>query len=1343
MPAKLASVLNNAEGFPPGIVQQGIENKTEAATQAHNAATAIYNAAINSPNKTPITNASWTGGAFLPGVYELNGTGMINSNLVLNGNRNPDAVFIFIIKGDLTIADNAKMTLEQDAKVSNVVWVLQNRLIVGSGAALRGNFIAQENVSIGGSTEIRGRIASLQGEVSIINSRFYLPTDRAITITRSPGNAGTTSYFIGETITYKITVKNNGPVDDTNVRVTNLLFTGSDRVFTPDNGITNLPEGGFQWNIGGLKVGESVTLTITAVLRDAGEGFVRGSVSGTAADEITDNNSMDLRFCVILPDAGEIKGPMEICVGDEVEYYINEITGVTKYEWSLPRGWEIIGERFGNRIKVKAVERNADPFISVTVSSGCDPSPPSTLRVNNYPDPPQTPGPIKPDEGLCKGESASYSIDPVENATNYIWSVPEDWEITGGQGTVRITVKVGEASGKVSVIAENICGKSGARSLDVKPFLDVPNQPVALSGGGSITICVTTNEVSFSVKASADVAQYVWSQFPAEWEILSGQGTNTITFNPNGKAGEITVSGINSCGSSSLKFEVIVIPDQPIVPGDIFGSFPVCKGSVGTKYWVNEVPFATEYNWAVPNGWRITAGQGTREITVDLDPDAQSGDISVLVINACGKEGRSKKNVEATTAKPVTPAAITGDAFTCITSETYYSTKPVDGAQYYDWEVPEGWQILEGQGTVRIKVKFGTKEGDIKVSAKNSCGISEPAVLRVKPFSPIPNIPFVITGPDKGVCVNQTKVVFQLDPVDQAQRYTWSFPTGWRIVEGQGTNRIMVDVGTQSGTIRVTAENPCGESQAASLAISLQPDIPAPKPGPINGQTQYCAGKNQTYSIIPVNGAVSYQWTFPGPDWEVVGDRNGTSITVRAGTTQGQVKVAAINNCGSVGESSTLALQLVGEVPPAPSAIITDRESYCGNTANLVFSIAAVPTATRYIWTVPNGWTITDGENTRQIKVTAGTSGGEVTVVAVNSCGESQSVKLLTEPQRPLMNPEAIQGTLVPCDGKTNAVYSIPAISGADTYLWTLPAGWELVEGEGTNKITVKVKGGGTITVKARNSCGTTAESKLDVKVVTAPPLTPVSIIGKAIACATRTTTYAVAEVANAAFYNWVVPTGWTIISGQGSREITVQVGINSGEVKVEAENDCGKSAAATAVVATSPLPVISRIIDKTTACSDLAVYELESNSMGSTFTWSVPAGWEIISGQGTSTISVMQGAAKGEITVVADNGLCQSEPVTLLSDPSLRDAALTIPNVFTPNNDGNNDTWTIGSLLNYPDNDLVVVNRWGNEVFRRKGYKNDWNGDKLAEGTYYYVLRMTLCDGTEKTYKGYVMIVR
>jgi gliding motility-associated-like protein len=88
-------------------------------------------------------------------------------------------------------------------------------------------------------------------------------------------------------------------------------------------------------------------------------------------------------------------------------------------------------------------------------------------------------------------------------------------------------------------------------------------------------------------------------------------------------------------------------------------------------------------------------------------------------------------------------------------------------------------------------------------------------------------------------------------------------------------------------------------------------------------------------------------------------------------------------------------------------------------------------------------------------------------------------------------------------------------------------------------------------------------------------------------------------------------------------------------------------------------------------------------------------------------------------------------------------EAQVVIANTITANGDGNNDTWDIKHLQNYPDNEVTIFNRWGNEVYRRNGYANDWNGGDLNAGTYFYQLKIKVCDGTTKSYQGYVMILR
>ncbi|QIL42615.1 gliding motility-associated C-terminal domain-containing protein [Pedobacter sp. HDW13] len=92
----------------------------------------------------------------------------------------------------------------------------------------------------------------------------------------------------------------------------------------------------------------------------------------------------------------------------------------------------------------------------------------------------------------------------------------------------------------------------------------------------------------------------------------------------------------------------------------------------------------------------------------------------------------------------------------------------------------------------------------------------------------------------------------------------------------------------------------------------------------------------------------------------------------------------------------------------------------------------------------------------------------------------------------------------------------------------------------------------------------------------------------------------------------------------------------------------------------------------------------------------------------------------------------------------SLDGTNLIIPNLFTPNGDGNNDTFEIRGLEFFDANDLVIVNRWGNEVYKASNYQNNWTGEGLNEGTYYYVLRVKAdASAAWQVYKGYITLIR
>ena len=87
--------------------------------------------------------------------------------------------------------------------------------------------------------------------------------------------------------------------------------------------------------------------------------------------------------------------------------------------------------------------------------------------------------------------------------------------------------------------------------------------------------------------------------------------------------------------------------------------------------------------------------------------------------------------------------------------------------------------------------------------------------------------------------------------------------------------------------------------------------------------------------------------------------------------------------------------------------------------------------------------------------------------------------------------------------------------------------------------------------------------------------------------------------------------------------------------------------------------------------------------------------------------------------------------------------AGIIIPNVFTPNGDGLNDTFEIPGLELYEANELTIVNRWGGTVYDKKGYKNDWEAGGLNEGTYFYLLKVKSAGDKWEIYKGYVTVLR
>ena len=111
----------------------------------------------------------------------------------------------------------------------------------------------------------------------------------------------------------------------------------------------------------------------------------------------------------------------------------------------------------------------------------------------------------------------------------------------------------------------------------------------------------------------------------------------------------------------------------------------------------------------------------------------------------------------------------------------------------------------------------------------------------------------------------------------------------------------------------------------------------------------------------------------------------------------------------------------------------------------------------------------------------------------------------------------------------------------------------------------------------------------------------------------------------------------------------------------------------------------------------------------------------------------------KLEITDI--NGCKNIDSVTVTV---LKDYKLFINNVITPDNNGENDTWIINNIETFGSVNVYIFDRWGKEIFSKKGYQNDWdastNYDQVPDGTYYYIINF---DESDIVYKGALTILR
>jgi len=159
-------------GFGPGggtVTGGSIHAGDPTAAQAQLDLTTAYNNAAGrvNPNAVP---ADIGGMVIAPGLYKAPVSLAITGNVTLDGQNNPNSVFIFQMASTLTTAPNSSVSLINSANACNVFWQVGSAAILNTGSVFNGTILAQSSISLGTGATLNGRLLARAGAVTLLSN---------------------------------------------------------------------------------------------------------------------------------------------------------------------------------------------------------------------------------------------------------------------------------------------------------------------------------------------------------------------------------------------------------------------------------------------------------------------------------------------------------------------------------------------------------------------------------------------------------------------------------------------------------------------------------------------------------------------------------------------------------------------------------------------------------------------------------------------------------------------------------------------------------------------------------------------------------------------------------------------------------------------------------------------------------------------------------------------------------------------------------------------------------------------------------------------------------------------
>ncbi|RYE18488.1 MAG: gliding motility-associated C-terminal domain-containing protein, partial [Sphingobacteriales bacterium] len=469
-----------------------------------------------------------------------------------------------------------------------------------------------------------------------------------------------------------------------------------------------------------------------------------------------------------------------------------------------------------------------------------------------------------------------------------------------------------------------------------------------------------------------------------------------------------------------------------------------------------------------------------------------------------------------------------------------------------------------------------------------------------------------------------------------------------------------------------------GTQSSLSVAITAQPGA-------------VCAGQQVSLSAT---GANSFVWSTGQP---------GSVISVHPLATTTYSVVGTSGTCTGT-NSITITVQ-----PEPVITVIASQQTVCaGEPATL-----SATGATGYSWST--------GQTGTPIQVYPSETTTYSVIGTIGSCSSQPAASTITVTPLPVVAISAPASEICPGDSV------MLTANGATSYVWVSDVSLTNISG---NTATAAPATTTTFSVTGKTGNCTSLISEFTLNVV-APG---VAEAGEEITtnCG-QTSVQLMAQTPSQGTGTWTVKSGTGGIIESSSSPATTFSGL-AGQTYVlywAVETICG-AGQDSVLVNFSDVPDVWAGSDATILLGESVQL---SASGGVSYTWSPATG---LSDSGIANpFASPEATTTYTVTATSADGCAASGMVTV----AVTYNDLMVPNVFTPNGDGVNDTWAIEGLqVVYPNCEVQVFNRWGVKVFSSKGYTRNWDGGELSTGVYFY--HISLGNG-EKDVKGHLSIIR